>query len=97
MCPRFLFVDTNKSVHKGHHPHSHTRSTHGRKRTLTLAQRNILVMTRTETGLRCRRRTKDCERCVNLTVLGWSTFRLREGSEHNQADAVPFAKPVYSS
>jgi hypothetical protein len=35
MCPRFLFVDTNKSVHKGHHPHSHTRSTLGRNRTLT--------------------------------------------------------------
>src|SRR6266436_1366761 len=36
MCPRFLFVDTNKSAHKGHHPHSHTWSTHGWKRTLTL-------------------------------------------------------------
>src|SRR6266446_5288294 len=35
MCPRFLFVDTNKSAHKGHHPHSHTWSTHGRNRTLT--------------------------------------------------------------
>src|SRR5947199_6779508 len=35
MCPRFLFVDTNKSVHKGHHPQSHTWSTHGRIRTLT--------------------------------------------------------------
>src|SRR5216683_2796037 len=35
MCPRFLFVDTNNSVHKGHHPHSHTWSTHGRNRTLT--------------------------------------------------------------
>ena len=28
-------MDTNKSVHKGHHPHSHTSSTHGRNRTLT--------------------------------------------------------------
>ena len=35
MCPRFLFVDTNKSAHKGHHPHSHTWSTHGWNRTLT--------------------------------------------------------------
>ena len=35
MCPRFLFVDTNKSVHKGHHPHSHAWRTHGRIRTLT--------------------------------------------------------------
>src|SRR6267154_104871 len=35
MCPRFLFVDTIKSVHRGHHPHSHTWSTHGRIRTLT--------------------------------------------------------------
>src|ERR1041385_1587905 len=36
MCPRFLFVDTTQSAHKGHHPHSHIRSTHGRNRTLTL-------------------------------------------------------------
>ena len=35
MCPRFLFVDTNRSVHKGHHPPSHICSTHGRKQTLT--------------------------------------------------------------
>src|SRR6266403_1570196 len=35
MCPRFLFVGTIKSAHKGHHPHSHTWSTHGRNRTLT--------------------------------------------------------------
>src|SRR6266850_181610 len=35
MCPRFLFVGTIKSVHKGHHPQSHTWSTHGRNRTLT--------------------------------------------------------------
>src|SRR6201982_2675904 len=35
MCPRFLFVDTNKSAHKGHHPNSRTLSTHGRNRTLT--------------------------------------------------------------
>src|SRR5260370_38390568 len=35
MCPRFLFVDTNKSAHNGDHPHSRTRSTHGRNRTLT--------------------------------------------------------------
>jgi len=40
MCPRFLFVDTNKSAHKGHHPHSHTWSTHGRNRTLTLQSTN---------------------------------------------------------
>src|SRR5882724_608061 len=36
MCPRFLFVGTIKSVHKSHHPQSHTWSTHGRNRTLTL-------------------------------------------------------------
>jgi len=43
MCPRFLFVDTNKSVHKGHHPHSHTRSTHGKNRTLTDYPNNTLI------------------------------------------------------
>src|SRR6267378_1258914 len=43
MCPRFLFVDTNNCAHKGHHPHSHTWSTHGRNRTLTaLALRRTL-------------------------------------------------------
>ncbi len=35
MCPRFLFVDTIKSVHKAHHPYLRTLSTHGRNRTLT--------------------------------------------------------------
>src|SRR6266436_437925 len=44
MCPRFLFVDTNKSAHKGHHPHSHTWSTHGRNRTLTGDLKFVLVM-----------------------------------------------------
>src|SRR5258707_1240078 len=43
MCPRFLFVDTNKSAHKGHHPHSHSWSTHGWNRTLTNQQETVCL------------------------------------------------------